>query len=269
MLPPDLVLVRHGHSEGNLFSKRSRAGINSDWTEEFANRHSSRWRLTDQGREQALIAGAWIREHLAHLLPFGRHYVSEYVRARETAGLLDLPGAVWFKEFYLRERDYGALDVLPDDERQVRFAESLRRRAMDAFFWTPPEGESLAQLCLRIDRVLYTLHRECTHFPVVIVCHGEVIRAFRVRLERMVQERFAAWEASDDPKERIHNCQVLHYTRRDLVSGEVAPYYSHWRSVCPWDSSLSDPQWQEIVRCRYTNEELLAELEQYPRLVAD
>ena len=35
-----------------------------------------------------------------------------------------------------------------------------------------PNGESIAQLCLRIDGVLHTLHRECSDKRVLVVCHG-------------------------------------------------------------------------------------------------
>ena len=41
-------------------------------------------------------------------------------------------------EFYLRERDWGALDLLSFDERRERYGEDLDRRELDTFFWTPP-----------------------------------------------------------------------------------------------------------------------------------
>jgi len=61
-MPIDLVLVRHGESEGNVARRSSAAGDNSVFTEEFCGRHNSRFRLTDRGREQARAAGAWLRE---------------------------------------------------------------------------------------------------------------------------------------------------------------------------------------------------------------
>lgn len=62
--PVDLVLVRHGESEGNLANYRSKCGFEEDWTGEFRNRHSSQYRLTDHGRTQAKIAGEYIRENI-------------------------------------------------------------------------------------------------------------------------------------------------------------------------------------------------------------
>ena len=52
----ELVLVRHGESEGNIARRRSLLGDHSVYAGEFLERHSSLWRLSDQGREQAIAA---------------------------------------------------------------------------------------------------------------------------------------------------------------------------------------------------------------------
>lgn len=265
-MPIDLVLVRHGQSEGNVANKRSRAGDHSAFTSEFKDRIGAMWRLTDKGREQAAAAGEWIRANISER--FDRYYVSEYVRAKETAALLQLSGASWFRDFYLREREWGELDMMADNERRVQFAESLRRREIDGLFWTPPNGESLAQLCLRIDRILETLHRECSDRRVIIVCHGEVMLAFRIRLERMSHTGFREIDTSDHPHDKIHNCQVLHYTRQHPELKTIAPFCNWMRSVCPTDLSLSSNDWQEIKRQRFSNTDLLAEAEKMPRLIS-
>lgn len=265
-MPVDLVLVRHGESEGNVANKRSRRGDNSAFTKTFRNRHSSQWRLTDRGKEQARVAGRWIRDTIGR--HFDRCYVSEYLRAMETAALLKLPGAEWYKEFYLRERDWGELDVMPDDERRRRFAGALRKREADSFFWTPPGGESMAQLCLRVDRVLNTLHRECSDMKVIIVCHGEVMWAFRVRLERMSQGRFIALDESTRPADHIHNCQVIHYTRRDPGTDALLRRYDWMRSVCPTDPKKSFNLWVPIVRERHSNTDLLKLVGKTRRLIS-
>jgi broad specificity phosphatase PhoE len=62
--PVDLVFVRHGESEGNLAQYRSHHGNEADWTPDFANRHSSKYRLTDEGRKQAQFAGAFVKENI-------------------------------------------------------------------------------------------------------------------------------------------------------------------------------------------------------------
>jgi NAD+ kinase len=267
-MPLDLVLVRHGESEGNLADRMSQAGDDSAWTPEFRARHSSQYRLTDRGREQALIAGAWIRANLGER--FDRHLTSEYVRAMETAALLGLPGALWQAELYLRERDAGSLDSLATDEKFRRFPEAMEERERDAFYWRPPGGESLAEVCLRVDRVLDTLRRAPTPERVIIVCHGEVMRAFRVRIERIPQHRYMELHAPADIRDQFHNCLVLHYTRRDPARPERVEDHLAWmRSTCPWDPSLSRNLWQPVTRPRHTDSELLRIVERVPRLLSD
>lgn len=273
-MPIDLVLIRHGESEGQVANRASRAGDHSYFLDEFLTRHSSLWRLTDKGIEQAQIAGKWIRENIAE--NFFRHYTSEYFRAKETAYHLGLSGVQWYSEFYLRERDWGLLDVMSQEERWEHYSSELARKEIDGFFWSPPNGESMAQLCLRIDRVLDTLHRECSDKKVVIVCHGEVMWGFRVRLERMPQSIWRRIESSYHPHDQMHNCQILHYTRTNPhvrdgtipTGGAVALYYQWFRSICPWDVSRSSNEWQLIRRPTYSNQDLLWEVNTVKRLIS-
>lgn len=264
-MPIDLVLVRHGESEGNLANKMSRNGDNSAFTEEFRGRSSSLWRLTKRGRDQAIKAGVWIKNNIGQ--NFDRCYVSEYVRAKETAFYLGIQDAEWYVDFYLRERDYGQMDNMTEDERRERFNHEIMRRRRDGFFWTPLGGESMANLCLREYPILTTLHRECPDKKVIIVCHGEVMWGFRVRLERMSQSRYCELETSRDSVHKIHNCQILHYTRRDPESGKLANHLNWLRSICPWDISLSDNEWRLIERPKYSNQDLLNDVQKYPQLI--
>ncbi|MDD5165431.1 MAG: phosphoglycerate mutase family protein [Candidatus Pacebacteria bacterium] len=268
-MPNNLILVRHGESEGNIAVARSKRGDHSAYESEFKKRHSSLWRLSKEGQRQAMQTGEWIKQNLG--LTFDRFYASEYLRAMETAALLDIPEAKWFTEFYLRERSWGSLDRASVLERTERFQESLEEREIDPFYWTPPNGESLAELCIRIDRVINTLHRECNGKNVIIVCHGEVMWAFRVRLERMPQETFRLLDGSKNPAHRIHNCQVIHYTRINPKASGVSPSrHLDWvRSVCPWDNALTDAPWQHIHRPSYTNQNLLDRVEKTKPLIIE
>ncbi|MBU0625059.1 histidine phosphatase family protein [Patescibacteria group bacterium] len=258
-MPIDLVLVRHGESEGNVANKLSRRGDDSAFTEDFLRRHSSTWRLTERGLEQARQAGEWIRKNIGD--HFDRYYVSEYVRAKETAARLGLPTAKWYCEYYLRERDYGLIDVMTDRDRRERFSAEIARREADGLYWIPPNGESLVQASLRVDRVLNTLHRECADKRVIIVSHGEIMWLFRIRLERLTQRQYRALVQSKRSADRIYNCQIIHYTRRDPETGYLAKYLRWRRSVCPTDLSLSQNEWETITRPSFSNEDLLAEIE--------
>lgn len=265
-MPNDLLLVRHGESEGNVASHASKRHDDRYYTPEFRSRHSSQWRLTDKGIYQAQQAGQWIRDNFP--LPFARYITSEYIRAQETAGHLDISSG-WFTSFLLRERDWGDMDVLPFRERKERFDEHMRKREIDSFYWKPPNGESMADLVLRLRWELDTLHRECAGQQVVIVCHGEVMWGFRILLERMAQTRFLELDQSRNPHDRIHNCQVLHYSRRDPRSGQISPHMNWMRSVCPSDTSLSSNNWQPIVRQRFSSQDLLERAQRVERLVND
>jgi NAD+ kinase len=264
-MPKNLVFVRHGESEGNAAKRLAQKGDLSAFTPEFLARHSSKFRLTSRGRSQAESAGNWLRNEFPE--GFDRHYVSEYVRAMETAGLLDLPKASWFSDFYLREQDYGEMDVLPPEVRETKYANALLQRDRDGFYWKPPGGESIADLCLRFDRLLETLGRECSDKNVIVVCHGMVMWAARIRLERLTSVKYAALQNSNDKRDRIHNCQVLHYTRIDPASNELTSHLGWMRSVCPTDLERSHNSWEKIDRPRYTNEDLLTEVNKYERLV--
>jgi NAD+ kinase len=272
MMPIDLVLVRHGESEGNVVSELSKKG-NHDAVARFKGQHGSRFRLTKKGVEQAKAAGEWIRENivLADSDPrTSRYYVSSYARAMETAGHLGLPDAKWYVEMALREREWGDLDVMSYAERLERFQASLEMKKMVPIYWIPPNGESIIQMAeSRIYRMLGTLARECSRKRVVIVCHGEVMWAFRLLLERMPDTHYNLLDASKDPKDRIHNCQILHYTRRNPEHGGYGDHFTHMRSVCPWDADRSSNEWFEIKRPSFTNSSLLKRAEGYERLIED
>ena len=267
-MPMDLVLVRHGEAEGNVARLASEHGDDSLFTEEFRKRHSSHHRLTERGRKQAIATGSWLRTNVA--CRFDRYLVSGYMRAMETACLLDLPDARWYQDFYLRERDIGDFDVIPETEKLERFPKSYEQYKRDPFYWTPPNGESLAQLCLRVDRVLQTLHRECGDKRVIIVCHGLVMWAFRIRIERWTPAQFLEMSTSSAPEDKIHNCQVIHYTRRSpiLEMDEPLSYCGWVRSRCPSMTGRPDTGWQRIKRPVFTNHDLSVLVDDAVRLIS-
>ncbi len=123
-MPLDLVFVRHGRSEGNEARDQSKRGDESCYTDEFRARPNREWRLTDLGLAQAQAAGRCIREQISPV--FSRYYTSEYLRARETAAHLALPGARWVQDILLRERSWGRADfVMPESERYELFGAEL------------------------------------------------------------------------------------------------------------------------------------------------
>lgn len=265
-LPIDLILIRHGQSEGNIAKRRSEAGDHSAFTDKFRDRHTADWRLTDLGRRQAKVAGVFVEQEFLARNPIDRYMTSDYARARETAGCLGLRDARWFRDSYLSERSWGDIESYPENEREEKFGEALRKQKIQPFFWAPPNGETFNDLCMRVDRVLETLHRECADKRVLIVCHGEVMWAFRVRLERLSQEEFKQLHLSRKSADRIHNCQIFHYTRYDPRTKNLVKNANWVRWARPAENESWQP-WTHIDRPMYSNEDLLREVNRIEQLV--
>lgn len=260
MLPKNLVLVRHGQSEFNHIVHKLRNG-EITWDElspEVFARRGSKWRLTNLGREQAEKAGEFIRNELG-VQRWDGYFVSDYIRAKETAAGLKLEDAEWKVEPHLRERDWGEVSLRDFVDR--RGTSSFRDE--DAFYGAPPSGESIANVGLRFDRFLDTLHREYADKNVIVVCHGEFMWSGRVRLERLLEDEFLALDKSRHPFDRIHNCQIIHYRRVNT------PYISEMRHICPWDLSLSSNHWQPVTRKKFTNSDLMADVDKFPPLITN
>jgi broad specificity phosphatase PhoE len=249
-MPEELVLVRHGHSEGNLVVDRSKQGDDSFYTPDFRERPGHRWRLTEEGQKQAEIAGRWVLENISE--EFDRYYVSPYVRAKETAGLLGLPDAEWRVDPRLRERDWGDIGSLPRSEFKEQYPQNAFLKEVDSLYWRPPGGESIQDVRMRVRNMFDTLHRETAGQKVIIVTHGEFMWATRAELEYMSDEDWV--EADNNKDNKIHNAQVIHYSKNGPGS-EPAKYLSWTRSVCPWLKSI-DVDWLPIERHRFTNEQL-------------
>lgn len=263
-MPRNLVLVRHGQSEGNIAVKASQHGDHSYYTEEFRNRPSRLWRLTDLGRQQAKITGQWLQEQFPQ--GFGRYYMSDTIRTWETAGHLDLPNPDWLNEPDLIERHWGELDGLNEDERLVEYGRIITRKDLDPFMWSPPGGESLHSVRKRIRWNIFTLHRECSDMDVIIVAHGEVMWCFRSLLERMTLKQFTELDASTNPADKINNCQVWTFSRIDPVAGTEHQHTTWMHSACPPSPDRATNEWRRIVRPRFSNADILAEVAKTPQL---
>lgn len=273
-MPEHLVLVRHGESEGNLVRSAYKAGDNSYLTENFRDRPGHEWRLTPQGEEQAQAAGIWIQEHILSvngLQNFDRYYYSPHRRTRETAAHLGIHGAQWRLNRLLREREWGELGGLVEAEHKTQYPNNYGWMKRDPLNWAPPGGESIAQVAdNRVREFFDTLQRDQQEKDVnsvLGVTHGELLWATRLVLEYMHNDDYD--DAENDPGRKINNCQVIHWTRINPVTGELEPYLRWNRSVWPWKNPDDEGVWQESARRTLTNEQLLAEATTLPRLFED
>lgn len=255
-LPDNLFLIRHGESEGNVAVNKSINGDDSAFSEEFRDRHSKTWKLTELGIEQAKSAGQWLKDNGYGVLD--HYYVSPYHRTLMTAAYLGLKNALWHRpKVGLRERDRGRLEVKSVQEVTKDHPDTRIQEGRDVYLYRYPGGESLADVELRARHFFRTLEREASNQNVVVVTHGEMMWSFRSMLEGLSSAEFTELNKSHDDLDRIHNCQIIQYSRIDHVTGEKHQYYVSMRSICPWDQSKSSNEWTYIERKKMTNEDLL------------
>lgn len=151
---PQLILIRHGESEGN------RARVFT---------HSPHVPITDTGRVQVQAAAVWVG---ARYRP-ARVVSSPFLRARQSADILGatlaVPVAV---EDDLRERSYGSLAGRPYGTiRELPDYDPERY-----WLWCPPGGgETLVDVAARAGAALDRIVRTAPHDDVVVVSHGAVM----------------------------------------------------------------------------------------------
>lgn len=163
-----LVLVRHGQSIYNL-----------------ENRFTG-WKdvgLTDQGVEEAILAGKILRKNG---FEFDMAFTSNLTRAQKTLDLIlgelnsDLDP---IKNEALNERDYGDLIGQNKKEAAKEFGEEqvqIWRRSYDT---PPPGGESLKMTCERtlpyFDQIMKNANNDSN---IIIAAHGNSIRAIVMKV---------------------------------------------------------------------------------------
>ncbi len=255
--PLRLVFVRDGESEGNIANAALDFNDDSYFTEEFRNRHSSTWNLTQKGEQQAITAGLWIRENIQEGV-FNRYYTSTYRRARRTAGLLGLPDAQWDVKDYIREHDWGNLDVMTDDERWEKYPDLMKHREINPYYFSSPGGESLAGVLFRVrSGIINTVYRELPNKTGIIVSHANVMWPVRMIIEGWTPEQYLARREEHRPEDKINNCQIFEYSRVHPLSSEISDRFNWFRTINPMDLNSEYNKWNYIEHKKYTNEELV------------
>ena len=171
-----LVLMRHGQSEDN------ERDLFSGWRDPA---------LTAKGIAEARAAGRAMRASGLH---FDCAFTSGLRRAQATLALLleelgqpDLPVQ---KDVALNERDYGALAGLNKTEARARFGVEQVRSWRKSYEAVPPGGESLAMTAARVwpffEETIMPRLRDGAR--VLVVAHGNALRALLVRLDGIAPE---------------------------------------------------------------------------------
>jgi broad specificity phosphatase PhoE len=224
----ELLLVRHGESEGNVAA----AEANATGAEEInVPARDPDVELSELGRSQARAVGTALAD-LADRAPQVLA-CSPYLRARETARLacesagLVLPPHL---DERLRDRELGVLDRLTQAGVSARYPEEhSRRRWQGKFYHRPAGGESWADVVLRLRGWLGDADAEFPGKRVLVVSHDVVIVLLRYLCEGLDEEGVLE-VARATP---LHNAAVSRFVRGADGGWQIAAYdeVSHLRAA--------------------------------------
>jgi 2,3-bisphosphoglycerate-dependent phosphoglycerate mutase len=175
---PLLSIVRHGQSAWNL-ENRFTGEVDVD--------------LTPLGREEARSAG----KKLAHI-PFSRCFTSILRRAIETLDIIleeahrcQLPVT---RDKALDERNYGQLQGLNKAETAKKYGDEQVAIWRRSYHVRPPGGESLEDTAHRVIPYYVREIEPCLKKGenILIVAHGNSLRALMMHLEHIGEDEIAA-----------------------------------------------------------------------------
>lgn len=205
--PSVLVLVRHAQSVGNVADARARdAGAEAL---ELTGRDADVPLTADGERQAAALARAVAaltgpdRPELVLSSPFRR--TADTARAA-FAGT----GTEVVLDERLREHDQGLLTWLTPAGVAARFpAEHERRTRLGTFSYTPPAGESFADVVARVRSLLADLREGFDGARVWMFTHQAVVMACRYLLEGLDETGLAELEA----RTTVPNASLTTYRR--------------------------------------------------------
>jgi broad specificity phosphatase PhoE len=205
----ELLLVRHGESEGNVAATEAReAGVE---VIQVPARDAD-VDLSGTGRDQAKALGTALARIAVEFRP-DAVVSSPYARALQTAEIA-VETAGWPVQVRtderLRDRELGILDRLTRLGVETRYPEESERRDwLGKLYYRPPGGESWADVALRLRSVLAELNSLGTGHRVMLVCHDAVIMLFRYVLEGLSEEELLDLAA----RESILNASMTRFVR--------------------------------------------------------
>lgn len=214
--PKLLVLVRHAESEGNLKTADERALFDVS-THEYA--------LTERGKKQAIITGRYLKERFGN---FDIHYVSYYLRSRDTMSLM-YPEAKVYEDPRLAEAQRGIWHTMTREEIRLQYPGEIQRKEREKLYhYRAPGGENWPDVELRIHSFLGTLSRDYDDQKILIVVHGHWLVLFQRLIHRFsIAEAMQRYE--DGPFE---NASVTIYEGKEidrksrlvLIEENIAPW---------------------------------------------
>lgn len=200
-----LILIRHGESCGNVIFMNSFMNQDDSFhTDEFRSTQSDKWKLTEDGKNQAKSIKKYL--HQNHAVDYLFH--SPIKRAEETALIL-YPDRMWTVNSLLSERNYGGLELQTWSD-WVKIQKSLGRSEHDTGMdWRPADGESTFEVIKRSIQFLDYLRSEIPKGSTALaVSHGDFIQATRFHLRNMSKKSYHIFK-NLTPGNHVRYCQIF------------------------------------------------------------
>jgi len=253
-------MVRHGESEINVINRALKHRTLTAFPAAALTVPDREFRLSANGRRQAIATGPWLSQTYPE--GFDVIYVSDHVRARETAALV-CKSAGWHDtkiriDPQLGERNWGRFAFVDDERRR----ETMELRHRDPLHAPMPDGETLLETRTRTRVLLERVARENPTQRVLVFSHGEYIEALWSEIGHFSTETQRDFFRSPDGD--IRNCQVVEFSSVNPASGDPRGQLRWVRSSCP--HATVEGTWREFEYQKFTPEELLAGVERYPPL---
>jgi broad specificity phosphatase PhoE len=232
--PRNLVLVRHGESEGDV---RRKLGTH-------ALVHPNDEVQTESGHKQSQLTGLWIAKYIMQVYGFKQfdaYLTSPLIRTKQSAESLAL-GSDWTEESRLTERNRGYIQGLTKQQHKKKYPDSYQAMHSHPFYWVPPGGESILAVSHRFGELVDDLAVN----NVLMMTHRDVLWAAHVPLDGLALDEIEGIDTDS-----IHNGQVVHYTNINPTSGLPESMEFTWkRSIDPSSHTSTDEvnNWAQIVK---------------------
>lgn len=204
----ELFLIRHGETESNK-QKRYQG-----WTESP---------LSEKGARQAEKVGFFLAGQ-----GIERLYCSDLKRAVNTARVIGAgSGLKPVATPLLREINFGQWEGLTFDEIEAAWGEEISLWLDDPFHRSPPGGETLADVCARMQTFLEQLAEIATDGQrIAVVSHGGSIRALLYQVLNLSPTSYWDLKIDNASISLIHKegarLKIVYYNRvHHLEDGEV------------------------------------------------
>lgn len=207
-VPASLTLVRHAESLGNVANAEARAAEAHQLELDVRDADID---LSENGTRQADALGGWFGSLTSDERPT-LVLSSPYRRALHTAmRTVGDTGIEIVVDERLRERELGVFDGLTGRGIRHRYADEAERRARNGkFYYRPPQGESWADVVLRVRSVLGDLRTGFAGARLWVFSHQAVIMSMRYVLEGLGEEEILDL----DREATVGNASVTTYVRR-------------------------------------------------------